>query len=207
MTSLTFRRPAAWVLLAALSLLCLGFAIRWFPVAFPILTVDLRMDRAQALEQAQALSARFGFAPKATRQTAVFDNDDDVQNYVELEAGGKDAFRDLIAGGKYAPYQWIVRRYKEGEENEVRLYFTPEGKPYGFNEKIPETRPGAALPPEAALALAKTAAARDWNVDFSVYGDPSSSRETKPSGRVDHTFVFERQAEGRPEKIGQAPFR
>ncbi|SDT88131.1 hypothetical protein SAMN05444156_0380 [Verrucomicrobium sp. GAS474] len=204
MTPSLFRRPAAWIVLAALSFLCLGFAVRYFPVAFPILTIDLRMDRAQALKKGKELALRFGLAPAATRETAAFDSDDEVQNYVELEAGGKEAFRALIAGGKYAPYQWIVRRYHEGEENEVRLYFTPDGTPYGFHEKIPETRQGAALPGDIALALAKTAAARDWNVDFSVYGEPEASHETRPSGRVDHTFVFERP---KADQIGEARFR
>ena len=59
-----------------------------------------------------------------------------------------------------------------------------------------------ALAPEAALELARSRAAQDWRVDFAPYKLLDQSQQTKPSGRVDHKFVFERS-----EALGEARIR
>lgn len=197
-----YRRPAFWVAAVLLFLGCALYAVRDFPRAFPVLTVDLKMDRAAALRQARDVAARTLCGPQGYRETAVFNGDDDVQNYVELEGGGKEAFRRLIAGNLYAPFQWIVRHYRPGEKNEATFYFTPEGNPYGFEETLAESAPGAALPVPAARALAESAAAGPWGVPLSLYKFLGASKEVRPSGRVDHTFVYERA-----ERAGEARFR
>ena len=216
-----FRRSAFWIVFALLSLLGVAYAVKFFPEAFPLLSVDLKMDRETALKRADEIAERQHLGPekwlptrtggtvewgqltkkgeRPVRKTAVFDSDDDVQNYVELEAGGKAAFRALISGGRYAPYQWIVRRFREGDKHESRISFTPQGEPYGFTETLSENDPGAALPADAALALARQAAA-DWKIDLSQYNNPpDESEQAQPSKRLDHTFTWER-----PDKIGEA---
>src|SRR5881409_1060363 len=46
-----------------------------------------------------------------------------------------------------------------------------------------------------AQQTAETAAQRDWGIDFGRYRLVESSKDLKPGGRTDHTFVYERQDE------------
>ncbi len=115
-----------------------------------------------------------------------------VQSFVELEAGGKEAYTAMLAGDLYSPYTWIVRRFAEGETNETVIRFRPDGTPYGFREKMPEDEPGASLEPDQAQVLAEAAVASGWDVDLGAYELVETSHEVRPGGRTDHTLVYER---------------
>ena len=86
-----------------------------------------------------------------------------------------------------------MRRFAPDELRETLIRFTPSGAPYGFEEKIPEAAPGPALARDSALALARTEAPR-WQVDLAGFDLVESAQEKRPSGRVDHTFTWERRA-------------
>ena len=115
-----------------------------------------------------------------------------VQYYVELEAGGSEAFQKLIKDGLYSPYIWEVRHFKEGEVNESEIRFTPSGEPYGYSEWLSEDAPGASLTQDEALKVAKTHAENFWNINLREYELIDKSQKVRPSGRIDHTFVYER---------------
>ncbi|MFB6098361.1 MAG: lysostaphin resistance A-like protein, partial [Salinibacter sp.] len=118
--------------------------------------------------------------------------DREVQTFVELEGGGRDAYRRMIETGRYQPYQWHVRHYVPHEARETTLRFTPRGRPYGFTEDWPEDAPGPALAADSARAIAEAQATRHWNVALSKYELVSASRQERPNGRVDHTFIYQR---------------
>ena len=187
------KKPAFWILLGLASVLAAAFAIRFFSSAFPIISLDLRMDRAAALRSARGLATRFGWGPTGFRQAASFGVDDTVRTFVELEGGGAEAFRRMIAGDLYQAYSWRVRLFRPGETRETLVRFTPTGRAYGFREKLREDAPGASLPEDSARAIAERAAAADWGVDFSHYVRLPASQETRPGGRTDHTFIYERR--------------
>ncbi len=187
-----FRKPVFWIALVAASLGSIFFAARYFSKAFPIVTLDLRMNRDQALAGAAELAARFQFPPSGFRQVTSFSGDQEVQNFIELEAGGNAAFQAMIAAGNYHPYNWTVRQFKPGETRETTIRFTPRGDPYGFAVKLPEKETGAALEPDRAREMAEQSAARDWQVDLGRYRLVEQSKEVRPGGRIDHTFVYER---------------
>lgn len=187
------RRPGFWVVFAVLSAASVLVAVRLFPAAFPIITLDLVMDRETAVSEAEALALRNGWDPPGARAAATFgQTDSEVQTYVELEAGGRDAFVRLAEEGIYHPYVWTVRRFAEGAVEESRVWFTPAGEPYGFDLRLREDDPGSGNATEGeALAVAR-AEASEWGVDLGSFELLESSGETQPGGRLDHTFVFER---------------
>ena len=190
------KKLAFWIALVLLSLGSATFAIRNFSKALPIVSLDLRMDRSQALRSARALASRSHWGPESGfRQAASFGVDDTVQTFVELEGGGKEAFTQMIKQGLYAAYTWRVRHFKEGETHETLIRFTPAGEPYGFRERLRETDPGPSLPESDARRIAEHQAAEQWHVDLAAYKPAESSKEVRPSGRTDHTFVYERVAE------------
>ncbi|KPJ53166.1 hypothetical protein AMJ39_05635 [candidate division TA06 bacterium DG_24] len=198
-----FRKPVVWVVFVLLAIGSVIFAVRYFAVAYPIVTLDLDMNREMALESSGELARQHGWGPEGFRQAASFQLDSRVQNFVELEAGGTDAFRQLIAEGLYVPYTWRVRLFKEGETNETLVRFTPNGEPYGFVETLPEDEPGATLPGDSARAVAEMTAREWWQIDLAAYEMVEESQEVRPGGRIDHTFVYERS----DVQIGEGRYR
>ena len=189
------RRPAFWIVLALLSAGAVVVALHYFPQAFSILALDITMDRAHALDGARQIAARDTLGPPGYRQAASFSGDDEAQTFVELEGGGKAAFTHMLRANLYAAYTWRVRHFKDGETNETTIVFTPDGRPYGFQEKLKENAPGAALDAVAARRLAEQGAASRWNVPLSSFTLLEQGQERRPSGRIDHTFTYERTDE------------
>src|SRR3954466_8678534 len=187
------RRPAFWAGLAVAAALAVAAGIRYFPQAFSIVALDITMDRGRALEQARTLAARDGLGPPGFRQAASFAGDDEAQTFVELEkGGGKDAFTRMLRDRVYAAFTWRVRHFKDGETNETTIRFTPDGQPYGFVETLKEDAPGAALDAAAARRIAEDAATTRWQVALARFGLIEQGQDRRPSGRVDHTFTYER---------------
>ncbi|MGD9900496.1 MAG: CPBP family glutamic-type intramembrane protease [Calditrichaceae bacterium] len=198
-----FKKPVFWITLTILSIAGGLFTYRFFPLAYPIVNLDLQMDRQTALTAAEQFSASLGLGPAGFDQAASFDLDNKFQNYVELEAGGAEVFSGILEDKIYYPYTWHVRHYMESEVNETEIRFTPGGEPYGFVETLSEKAPGAALMPDSAQAIAEQNARLFLNTDLSVYNLVEKSKEVRPGGRVDHTFVYERG----DVKIGDARYR
>ena len=200
------RRPAFWLVYVLAAAAALAVAIRLFPYAIPIVNLDIRMARADAVATARALATRLRLAPDDARVAARFGHDATTQNYVELEGGGKPAFAQLTRGDRYSPYWWEVRLFTLGAIDEALIRLAPDGKPVGFARKLPEeyVRDAAhkALDATAARSLAEAHAREDWRVDLTPYRLLEQSQQTQTSGRVDHAFTYER-----PEPLGEARIR
>ncbi len=201
-----WRKPAFWTAFALVSAACLALALKLFPVALPIVNVDISMSRDAAVAAARERAAALKLASPDARAAVLFQTDGATQNYIELEGGGKKAFGELVKGDLYAPYVWVVRLFEVGKIPEVTLRFTPQGKPYGFERRVAETyvRDPAtkALPVDAARALAEKRAGEDWGVDFGTWKFLEQSEVTRPSGRIDRVFVYQRA-----ETLGEARVR
>ena len=202
-----FRTPVFWVAFTVAALLGVAVAVHLFPRAMPFVTLDLKMDRGGALASAADLATRHGWGPPGARQAAGLMSSDDVQAYVELEAGGNEAFSRMLREGSYKPFTWQVRLFQEHEANETLVRFTPEGEPYGFRETLAEDAPGPALDPEAAREIAESAAVGAWGVDLAAFAALEASQETRPAGRIDHTFVYERIGADAESRLGEERYR
>src|SRR6476659_10019102 len=139
------RKSGFWVLFALVSLAAAFFAWKNFSATFPLVSLDIQMDRKAALDSARGLAGKYGWPPASFDQAASFRVDQEVQNFIELEGGGKDALRQIIADGTFQPYTWLVRNFKEGDPHELLVRFTPKGEPYGFVVRVPEKEAGASL--------------------------------------------------------------
>jgi hypothetical protein len=187
------KRPAFWVLLALVSIGAAGVGVRYFPQAFPIVALDITMNREQALAAARTLMARDRRGPAGYRQAASFGGDENAQTFVELEGGGKEVFTGMLREGLYAAYTWRVRQFAEGETHETTIRFTPDGRAYGFVERLKEDAPGPALDAGRARTTAEQEAAANWSVDFTRFVAVEQGQERRLGGRVDHTFTYERR--------------
>ena len=188
------KRPVVWIALGLVSIAMAAAAYRGFPLAFSLVSVNISMDRDQALAAARAIAVEQHLGPAEAREAASFSLDDETQTFVELEGGGKAAFTAMLRDRLYLAYTWRVRHFREGEVNETTIAFSPDGRPYGFVEKIKEDAPGAALDSQAAQRIAERHAANDWAVDFSPYHLIEHGQTRRPGGRVDQTFTYERSS-------------
>jgi hypothetical protein len=202
------RRLAFWVAYAVLAAVALAVTWVLFPLAIPLVNLDIKLSRADALAEARTVAARLALAPADARTAARFRHDQAVQNYVELEGGGKAAFAGLVAGGAYVPYWWEVRLFLPGEVAETVVRFRPDGTRYGFVQKraetfVPEAAAGLALDADAARRLAEDRARADWGIDLAAFALLEATQQKRITGRVDHTFVYQR-TEG---NLGESRFR
>ncbi len=126
------RSPLFWSLFAGLSLLAAGFTYRYFPKAFPILSIDLKMDRELALKKAAELATKYNWSPEGYKQAAAFSSEQEAKHYIELEGGGVQKLEEIIKENYFSPYQWIVRHFKEHDAHETVIYYTPDCRPYSF---------------------------------------------------------------------------
>jgi hypothetical protein len=179
------------------------FTARYFSSAYPIVSLDLRMNREEALARARDISGRQQFPPGSYREVASFSGDQFTQNFIELEGGGTSVLRAVIASGIHHPFMWTVRHFKPGETRETRISFTPQGLPWGFDVKLPENEKGPALNADQARKIAEDAAVSGWQVDIGPYQLVEKSRDVRPGGRVDHTFTYERS----DAHIGEGSYR
>ncbi len=197
-----FKKPVFWISFTLISILSTFFVFKFFPHAFPMLDLDLTMDRKAAIQKAKELDKTFDLSPEGYREAAFFLSDGMTINYVQLEAGGVDECRQMMKDSLYSLYYWRVRHFKENEILEVSYLFSPTGKILGFDQQRPEDAPGAALETDSALVIAQSSCV-DWNVDLTQWKLVESSQEVRPSDRIDHFFVYER-----PDiKVGEAPYR
>jgi hypothetical protein len=169
-------------------------AVHYFPVAFSIVALDITMTRERALADARAIVTRDRLGPADFRQAASFALDSETQTFIELEGGGKAAFTAMLRDGLYSAYTWRVRHFREGETNETMVRFTPDGRPYGFEETLKEDAPGATLDAAEARRRAETEAPARWKVDLAPFTLVEQGQEKRPGGRIDHTMTYERSA-------------
>lgn len=187
------RKPFFWIALVVLGLAGSATAIRLFPVAFPILSVHIDMDREGALKEASELATRMRWDPPDFRQAASFGQlDPAFQTYMELEGGGLEELNRLTREGILTLYAWRVRHFAEETVEESEIRFTPGGAPLGFRLKLSEEASGTNLGPEEARALAVAEAAEHWGFEASRFDLLETSQEEHTGGRIDHVFVFQR---------------
>jgi len=197
------KTPIFWLLFISLSIACTLFSLKYFSKAMPIVNIDIKMDRTQALKKASKLAQKFRWGLQKYKNATSFSVDQETKVFVELDCGGQKAFMQMMKDKLYMPYKWVVRHFKPFEKNETYIYFTHEGTPYGFRQVISEDTPGANLEPQKAQDIAEQEAKKTWNINFDTYKLVEPSKEAKPSKRVDHTFVYKRV----DQKIGDGQYR
>ena len=190
--ALSPKKSFFWTIITGLVIASGLFTHRYFTQSYPIVSLSISMDREQAIEKAHFLSTQHAWLPANPRHAVEFQHDQLLHYFIELECGGKEAFFKLLQTKEHEPYQWHVRHFQEKTTHENSLFFTPDGTPYGFTAKLPETEIKPILTTQAARELAQTVAMEEWNVCFDSYKEIEASKDLKPCGRLDHSFVYER---------------
>lgn len=196
-----FKKPIFWIVFTIIVVVATVFCLQNFDELMGFISLDITMDRNEALASAKKDMAEWELGPDDYRQAVIFREDSFLQYYIELEAGGKEAYNQFLADGLYQPYKWSVRHFKPGEENEVRVYYTPDGKLYAFSEKVPESEERPSLKESEAKALAVSAAEK-LDIKLGEFELIETKTNETISGRTDYSFVYER-----PQLLGEARYR
>jgi hypothetical protein len=194
------REPAFWIVFAVISALSGVFAWRYFPAALPLINLDVKMTRGEALARAAAIADHLDLAPAGAQRAVVFSHDGATQNFVELEAGGKPAFTQMLNGALYSPYWWEVRLFKPGETAEARVRFRPMAR-LRITRKVPESPP---LRSPRCGARNRRKSARPTRIDLRLTSR-SAIAAAWPNG-IDHVR-HEREREAGRRPLSDAPRR
>jgi len=162
-----------------------------FPSVMPLLNLSITMNRNEALEKAALFIQKKNFTVPDSSKVAAFIDDAHVQNFVELEGGGKDVFVQMFERNYYHPYRWKVRFFKEKAVEESEVYFTPQGSLYGYKHLVSENTLGAILSKQHAQTLAEQEL-KAFDVDLSQYMLVEHTQHEVMSKRLDHEFTYER---------------
>lgn len=185
--------PKLWVLGLLVSLCAAIGAIALIGKQVPALDLDISFSQSQAVAAAKNVQAARFPELEVTREAGNFGRDRHLQNYIELEAGGLKAFRDIVHNPNFAPYAWNVRLFKPGQQEEFRASFTPAGEPLSFRYEMPQNTEGAALDEGAARALAESQARKFIGERFDQYQLLETGSLTQPNDRIDYTFTYKHQ--------------
>src|SRR5262245_16369796 len=150
------RRPVFWLTFAIVSLAAAIFTFKNFSTAFPLVSIDLKMDRTDALRHARSLAEKNQWPTMGFDSAAGFSADQEVQTFIELEGGGKPELARILNDKIFALYTWHVRLFKEGNAHEALVRFTPEGEPYGFHITLPEQEKGESKSAPEAVHIARS---------------------------------------------------
>jgi len=192
-----------WAVFLGMALLSALAAFKLMFAYVPLLDVDIRFSRAEAVAAAAEFQRQQFPALATNRAAASFTSDRELQNYVELEAGGIDAFKTLIKNPDAALYYWQVRRFSESQEKELSTAFSPSGKLLSYWLTLPDQEPGAALDEAAARAIAERGARALLGDRFDLYKPFDTKMKRQNTGRTDHTFTYEHSQ----LQVGEARFR
>jgi membrane protease YdiL (CAAX protease family) len=188
------RRPPAWfILVGLLGVAGAFFALLAFPLAFPLVDVDLRMDRGSALEAAATLAAEEGWGPEGYRSAASFgDADPGARIFLELERrspGPGPGGAGRSGGCRRGPGGCAT--YGSGRPGRWWCTSPPGGSPIGSASPSRRMPRAPTSPAPEARALAEAEGAR-WGFDPALHEPVEASRTLRPGGRGDHTFVYRR---------------
>lgn len=182
-----------WVIFLITSLVAAVAAVKLMFAAAPGLSLEISFSREQAVAAAEAFQQRQFPQLTTDRSASVFVSDRHFQNYVELEAGGVEAFQALMPQLDAVTHYWKVRRFTAGQEHELITAFSPKGEPVSFAYKIPEQEAGAALDEQAARQLAEAGARQFMGTRFDAYKSLETKATKQTSGRADYIFTYEHQ--------------
>ncbi len=155
--------------------------------AFPEASLDLRLTREQVVDKSRDFLKSRGFDLSGYRSVAVFTEHRPQIDFLERHMGlskANELFRKTVA-----VWRWRVRWFKELEEVEYSVEYTPDGRLASFRRTLPISTPGPRLGEDAARAVAEAFLASELGLDLSRYQYVDRNMDDRP-GRLDQDLVW-----------------
>ena len=178
----------------------LAIGIPYFYQAFPEASIDFRVTREEAQEQATAFLATRNIDLSEYRHSAIFRHHDPTKTFLERELGLQKATETI--GQPVQLWRWSNRWSKELTKEEYQVDITTTGKLVGFKREIAEEAAGASLDESAAKDLAESFLTTELNRDLTKLEFVETESREHPN-RIDHTFSWAL----REFAVGEATYR
>ncbi len=185
------RRDVLWIacflIAGALGLTCY---IQFFDRAFPIASLNFRLDREQAHQAAETYLDHLGYDLTDYESAQVFSHSGLQQVFLERTLGLAEANR--LVRDWVSVWYWHIRYFKPLQKEELRVRIDPGGRVVGFTHSILESDEGTSLSEEDARAIAETFLTDIQGFQLDAY-DPIEALSTARPKRVDHTFTYRKK--------------
>jgi membrane protease YdiL (CAAX protease family) len=178
-----------WILAG---LLGAGVAYKYFFQAFPEASVEFKVSRAAALEQARQFAIAQGAQLDGYESSIVFDVDETAKTYLEREVGLKQANR--VMTNDVHIWYWQTRFFRPLQKEEFDVRVDPGGSVAGYTHELEETAPGARLERAAAQTGAESFLRDALHADLSRYEfREQEANFTERPNRRDWSFSWEQR--------------
>ena len=185
------RRDALWIIgfliAGAFGLTCY---IQFYDRAFPVASLNFRVDREQAYRAAETYLHNLGYDLTEYESAQVFSSSGMRQVFLERTLGLAEANR--LVRDWVSVWYWHIRYFKPLQKEELRVRIDPGGRVVGFTHSILESDAGASLSEEDARAIAETFLADTQGFQLHAYTPIETSSEKRPN-RVDHSFAYRKK--------------
>ncbi len=185
------------VIMAAVSL---AVGVHYFYQAFPEASIDFRVTRDEAKEQAVDFIAARGFDLADYRHSAIFRYDNQTKTFLERELGLEGATQ--VIGDPVQLWRWSNRWVRELEKEEFQATVTTSGELVSFSHLIEEEAPGASLEEAEARRLAEAFLTAELGRDLAALDFVEAQAQERPN-RIDYTFSWKL----RDFSVGDAHYR
>jgi membrane protease YdiL (CAAX protease family) len=188
-----------WILAG---LLGAGVAYKYFFQAFPEASIQFKVPRAAALEQARQFAISQGAQLSGYQSTIIFQVDDTAKTYLEREVGLKQA--NQVMTNDVHIWYWQTRFFRPLQKEEFDVRVDPAGGIVGYAHQLEETAPGTRLERSAAQSAAESFLRDVLHADLSGYDfrEEEANSADLPNRR-DWSFSWER----RGFRAKDAPYR
>jgi membrane protease YdiL (CAAX protease family) len=188
-----------WILAG---LLGAGVAYKYFFQAFPEASVEFKVPRVAALEQARQFATAQGAQLDGYQSSIVFQVDDNAKTYLEREVGLALA-NQMMANDVHVWY-WQVRFFRPLQKEEFDVSVSPTGGVVGYTHVLEETVPGAKIERPGAQEAAESFLRDDLHINLSIYDFRGEEANfTERPYRRDWSFAWEQ----RGVRAKDAPYR
>lgn len=168
----------------------LAIFILFFNHAFPVASIDVKIDREEAIKRSADFIGKQGFDSRSFDKRIIFDSDYYVSVYLQKTQGIKKS-NELIRKG-IPVWFWEVRWFKELQKEGFLVDVDPStGEIVYFHHFILEDEEGSDLSQNEAMAIAKRKIILK-GIDLEDY-ELKHSTIKKRKRRTDHHFVWEKK--------------
>src|SRR5260370_13869399 len=129
-----------------------GVAYKYFFQAFPEASVEFKVPRAAALEQARQFAISQGAHLDGYQSSIIFQVDDTAKTYLEREVGLKQA-NQMMTNDVHIWY-WETRFFRPLQKEEFDVRVDPAGPIVGYTRYLEEPATRARLEPAAVPGVA-----------------------------------------------------
>ncbi len=191
MTTPTHRRDTLWILgFLAAGALGLACYIGLYDRAWPVASLNFRVDREQAFEAAESYLDRLGYDLSEYESAQIFSRAGLAQVFLERTLGLAES--NGLVQDWISIWSWQIRWFKPLQKEELRVGIDPGGRVTRFTHAILESDEGASLPQEEARGVAEAFLTEVQGFSLEDYEPIEASSVDRPARR-DHTFTWRKR--------------